>query len=135
MANRLSQNLHALSQLNISIKNLDPAVLEMVLRKLDERGTQFWETNRLKDQLPSVASFLAFLVERIVVLQNMAVQAAGQDVKAEPGEPRIDARGNNRNGRANGNSHANGHGNGPNDSTKRSAERHNNEDAKRERPS
>lgn len=76
MADRISQNMHALRQLDIPTGQLDPAILEMVLRKLDQRGTQHWETTRPKDVLPTIQSFVAFLEERIVILQNTAIQTA-----------------------------------------------------------
>lgn len=97
MANRINQNMHALRQLEIPTGQLDPAILEMVLRKLDEKGTQHWETTRPKDTLPTIASFFAFLEERIVVMLNTAIQAARSDNKCETVDNRYESRSNNRN--------------------------------------
>lgn len=79
MIDRINQNIHALEQLDIPTGQLDPAILEMVLRKLDAKGTHYWETLRPKNDLPTIKSFVQFLEERIVVLQNTAIQANRTD--------------------------------------------------------
>lgn len=81
MVNRINQNMHALEQLDIPTGQLDPAILEMVLRKLDPNCTNLWETMRPKKVLPTIASFISFLEDRIVVLQNTAIQAGRSEVK------------------------------------------------------
>lgn len=96
MANRINQNMHALRQLEIPTGQLDPAILEMVLRKLDQKGTQHWETTRPKEMLPTIASFTTFLEERIVVLQNTAIQAARTDTKLGLVDHRRESWSNNR---------------------------------------
>lgn len=80
---RLTQNLHALEELDIPTINMDPAILEMVFRKLDPQGTHDWEKTRDKTQLPTVSSFVSFLEERIIVLQNTAIQTKRIEPKAD----------------------------------------------------
>lgn len=86
MINRINQNLHGLEQLGIPTGELDPAILEMVLPKLDVEGTRHWETTRDKDSLPTIRSFIKFLEERIVVLVNTSIQAKRTDPKSDHSE-------------------------------------------------
>lgn len=132
MVNRINQNIHALGQLHIPAGPVDSfgnaAVLEMVLRKLDTTGTHYWETTRPKSELPTITSFIAFLEERIVVLQNTAIQAARSDNKTEPVQQGSHNRGEFKQQPHNARqTNAAGY--------KRSQELHDNYDNKRQRPS
>ena len=93
MINRINQNMHGLEQLGIPTGELDPAILEMVLRKLDGTGTQQWETTRDKERLPTIQSFTKFLEERIVVLMNTAIQTGRKDTKADSSDNASHSRG------------------------------------------
>lgn len=82
----VTQNLHGLTQLQIPVGQLDPVILEIVLRKLDAEGVAFWETTRPSKELPSLKVLLDFLESRIVVLSNTAHQSARVKPKEEPQE-------------------------------------------------
>lgn len=125
MINRINQNLHALEQLDIPTRELDPAILEMVLRKLDVDGTKHWETTRPKDRLPTIQSFTRFLEDRIVVIMNTSIQAVRTVPKAEHSENGSHSRGDSRSqARGGKQSHAD---------LKRSHEQQGGGDAKRQR--
>lgn len=128
MIGRLTQNMHALTELDIPTENMDPPILEMVLRRLDPQGTHYWETTRDRDHLPTVNSFVSFLEQRIIVLQNTAIQAKRIEPKAEVRAEPADHRG------ANHSDKRSGHSNGSNSGHKRqSSDSHGSTGTKRHR--
>lgn len=82
----VTQNLHALTQLDIPTGQLDPVILEIIFRKFDPEGIASWETTRPQLGLPSLQDLIAFLEGRIVILSNTAHQVARTKAKEESQE-------------------------------------------------